>query len=65
MREEFGSDMTPMRRAHYERHIATARISLDEAAFQEARNQGRAMSMDQALKYVLELDAGGDKNGMK
>ena len=46
--------------------LASARAEFgDDAAFDIAWSEGRAMSLDQAVKYALELDAGGDKITMK
>jgi predicted ATPase/DNA-binding winged helix-turn-helix (wHTH) protein len=62
LREEVSAAMPPTDRQPYEVQVASARAALgDDAAFDIAWSEGRAMSMDQAVKYALELDAGGDK----
>jgi hypothetical protein len=54
--------MPPADRQHYEVQVVSARAALgDDAAFDIAWSEGRAMSTDQAVKYALELDAGRDK----
>ncbi len=39
---------------YYERYLTDARAQLDEATWQAAWAQGRAMSMEQAVEYALE-----------
>jgi hypothetical protein len=44
-----------------ERAVAEARVSLGDAAFEEAWSRGREMSFEQAVEYALRADAtGGD-----
>jgi hypothetical protein len=40
-------------RSLYERTVATVRSKLGEAAFEEARTKGRAMTFEQAVDYAL------------
>jgi hypothetical protein len=46
----------PGSRAQVERHLAAARVRLDEAAWSAAWGEGRAMSSEQAIAYALEED---------
>ena len=53
--EEFGWSLTPVPYARRERAIATARVALGEEAFEVAWNEGRAMVLDQAVDYALNV----------
>jgi len=44
----------PAERADYNRNVAIAHAQVDEAAWEKARQEGRAMSMEQAIEYALE-----------
>jgi predicted ATPase/DNA-binding winged helix-turn-helix (wHTH) protein len=58
LREEIGCPMLPQDRARYERHVAAARTaSDDDTAFDEAWQEGRAMTMEQAIEFALEAQA--------
>ena len=58
--------MTPVQRTWYDGEVAAARTVLgDDAAFDLAWHEGRAMSMDQAVKYALEFDPGDDERTMQ
>ncbi len=66
LREEVSAAMPPGDRQRYEVQVASARAALrDDAAFDVAWSEGRAMSMDQAVTYALELDAGGRTTPLK
>jgi predicted ATPase/DNA-binding CsgD family transcriptional regulator len=54
LREAIGAPRPPAFRAYCERDLAIARRQLDEAAFAEARTEGRAMSLQAAIEYALE-----------
>ena len=54
---KYGSDMTPLRRAHYELCLARARAELGDAMFQQTWNEGRTCGMNQAMEDALELVA--------
>ena len=41
-------------RREYEDDVRAVRAQLDEAAFDKARAEGRAMSLEQAMEYALE-----------
>ena len=40
----------------YERNLASARAQLSEAAFNAAWDEGRALSMEQAIDYALSRE---------
>jgi non-specific serine/threonine protein kinase len=54
-REAFGMRLSPMIRAvaGYEDNLSAARSQLDEAAFEEAWAEGKAMTTEQAIEYAL------------
>jgi len=54
LREAIGAPRPPAFRAYCERDLAIARRQLDEAAFAEARTEGRTMSLRAAIEYALE-----------
>ncbi|HSK84708.1 MAG TPA: BTAD domain-containing putative transcriptional regulator [Rubrobacter sp.] len=55
LREVFGLPLTPMVRDRYdyEGYLAAACAGLEEAAFEAAWSEGRAMSPQQAIEYAL------------
>jgi predicted ATPase/DNA-binding SARP family transcriptional activator len=53
LRETIAAPMSPADQAPVERVIAAARTQLDEATWQATWNAGRAMSLHQAVTYVL------------
>ncbi|HUP09201.1 MAG TPA: tetratricopeptide repeat protein [Caldimonas sp.] len=53
LREEIGSPLTTEERLRHERHMAAARASLDDAAFDRAWNEGRALTVEQAIEVAL------------
>jgi len=55
VREETRCPLSPQERPHYARQVAAARATLaDDTAFDLAWREGRAMTLDQAVKYALE-----------
>ena len=48
-------EMSAAERAEHDRAVASARATLDEEAFVAAMEEGRAMTMEQAIAYALEL----------
>ena len=54
LREAIGAPRPPAFRAYCERDLAIARRQLGEAAFAEARTEGRAMSLQAAIEYALQ-----------
>ena len=54
--EAISFSMSPFVRAHYdyEGYLAAARLQLDEAAWQAAWAEGKAMTPEQAIEYALE-----------
>ncbi len=58
LREEIGLSLTSSANARYdyEGYLGTARAGLSEAAFDAAWSEGRAMSPEQAIEYVLSTE---------
>ncbi len=54
LREKIGISMTPFEKVEYDREIADLRRGLDQGVFDSSWAAGRAMSMDQAIAFVLE-----------
>jgi predicted ATPase/class 3 adenylate cyclase len=55
LREEIGSPLPPNERPRYDRHVATARAALgDDVAFDRAWQEGRALTIEQAIELALE-----------
>jgi predicted ATPase/class 3 adenylate cyclase len=50
--------MTTSEKARLESSIASARTRLGEAAWEEAHAEGQAMTLDEAVSYALEEEAG-------
>jgi predicted ATPase/DNA-binding winged helix-turn-helix (wHTH) protein len=54
-RVEIGAPLSPNERSGYDRHVAAARIaSGDDAAFDRAWQEGRRLTLDQAIDLALE-----------
>ena len=54
LREEIGAPLPANERCEYEQQVTTARAVLgDEAAFDAAWQEGRAMTMEQAIAAAL------------
>ena len=54
LREAIGAPLPPNERSRYQRKVFSARAALgDAAAFDRAWQQGRAMTVEQAIKYAL------------
>jgi predicted ATPase/class 3 adenylate cyclase/Tfp pilus assembly protein PilF len=54
LREEIGSPLPPNERPHYGPRVAAARAALgDDAAFDRAWQQGRALTLEQAIELAL------------
>ncbi|HSH79264.1 MAG TPA: hypothetical protein VLA19_12125 [Herpetosiphonaceae bacterium] len=51
--EPSGELLPPAERSEHERHVAIARAQMDEAAWQAAWAEGRAMTLEQAVAYAL------------
>jgi ATP/maltotriose-dependent transcriptional regulator MalT len=54
LRETRGARLPPIDRDEYAPHLANLRAHLDDAQLRAAWNEGRAMSIEQALEYALE-----------
>ena len=52
-REAIGEPHQSLEQADADRDIATIAARIGNAAFQEAYDEGRAMSLDEAVKYAL------------
>jgi tetratricopeptide (TPR) repeat protein len=61
LRDEFGSPLAPSERPRYERQLAEARAALgDDAAFESAWREGRAMTVVDIVRYAVQAqDADG------
>jgi non-specific serine/threonine protein kinase len=54
LREAIGSPMAPVDRPEYEQDVAAARAHLDEAAFEAAWKEGRAMPLETVIAVALD-----------
>ena len=55
LREEIGSPLPPWERLRYDRRIASARAFIgNDVAFDLAWQEGRAMTLEQAIEYALQ-----------
>jgi non-specific serine/threonine protein kinase len=55
LREEIGSTLPPNERPRYDRRVAAARATLkDDAAFDHAWQEGRVLTLKQAIELALE-----------
>jgi len=53
----------PAERYHYRSYVAAARESHGDAAWEAAKDEGRAMSLEQALEYALSGEEAGPARG--
>ena len=61
LREAISAPLAPADLADHERNLGHARAQLGEEAFEKARAEGRAMSMDEAIDYALAEKADDNK----
>jgi hypothetical protein len=55
LREEIGSPQPPNERPPYDRRVAAARVALgDDATFDRAWQEGRGLTLEQAIELALE-----------
>jgi tetratricopeptide (TPR) repeat protein len=54
LREAIGAPLSPIDRPDHDHKVAAARAQLDEAIWRTAWNEGRAMSLDEAVAYALK-----------
>jgi hypothetical protein len=54
LREKINIPMTGYERVEYEREIAGLRAGMEDQAFTSAWTQGRAMTMEQAIRFALQ-----------
>jgi tetratricopeptide (TPR) repeat protein len=59
LREVMGTPPEPGDSALQEPYLSAARSQLDETSWQEVWAEGRAMTLDEAISYALEEEAGG------
>ena len=59
--EALGYQQAPAERALREPYLAAARSRLEEAAWEAAWAEGRAMTFEEAVAYALEEEADADK----
>lgn len=55
LREKINIQMSSQERMEYDREVADLRANLDEKAFVSHWADGRALTMDQAIKFALEV----------
>ncbi len=56
LREAVGAALRPSDRAEYDRRFTAVRANLGEAGFTAAWDQGRAMTLEQAIRYAVKAD---------
>jgi predicted ATPase/class 3 adenylate cyclase len=59
LRKTIGAPLLPGDRPRYERQLATARFLVNEEVWEAAWEEGRAMTLEEAVSYALEEEAGG------
>jgi predicted ATPase/class 3 adenylate cyclase/Tfp pilus assembly protein PilF len=59
LRETSGGPQWPAERAEWNRYLGIARAQLGEETWQSAWQEGRAMTIEHAIKYALEGSGGG------
>ncbi len=60
LRQEAGEPRERRERAVYRRDVDSAKALLGDDAFEQAFREGRAMSLDDAVRYALDEQAGRD-----
>jgi hypothetical protein len=62
LRDEIGAPMAPLASPWYDRQVAAARAALgDDVAFELAWREGRAMNLEQAVQYALDVGCRSDQ----
>jgi predicted ATPase/DNA-binding CsgD family transcriptional regulator len=56
LRETVGAFVLPLYHAEYDRGVAAARASLDEATLNAAWSEGRSMTPDEAIEHALQTE---------
>jgi non-specific serine/threonine protein kinase len=55
LRDDVGAPISPMQRPSYAAHLARGRSAMgDDSAFESEWQQGRAMTLEQAIEYALD-----------
>jgi predicted ATPase/DNA-binding CsgD family transcriptional regulator len=57
LRDTLGAPLTPTDRSYYKQTVAAVRAQLDEAPFQRAWAEGRAMTLEQAIAAAKQVKA--------
>ena len=55
IRDNLGGVLWPAEQHEWERLVPATRAQLDDATFEAARSEGRAMPLEQAIAYALEM----------
>ncbi len=63
LREVMGTPLSSPELAEYERDVAATSTQIDEALWQAAWQEGRTMSLEQAIDYALEAGSAGSLAG--
>jgi hypothetical protein len=56
LRERINLPMMPIERPEYDREVNDLRNNMEEATFARVWAEGRALTMEQAIKYALEIE---------
>ena len=56
LREASGCPIAPADRGAYDAHVTAVRTALGEEAFARAWAEGRAMALEEAIRFALETD---------
>jgi DNA-binding NarL/FixJ family response regulator len=57
LRDSLGIAFSPFERSYYEPYVSAAQDRLDEASWDAAWTEGRAMTSEQAVEYALETQS--------
>ena len=60
LRQEIGNARSVHESIAYDRHLKSVRATLTAEAFDQAWDEGRAMFLDDAVRYALDEQAGRD-----
>ena len=60
LRQEIGTARSVHESGAYERQVKTVRATLMAEAFDQAWDEGRAMALDDAVRYALDEQGGRD-----
>jgi hypothetical protein len=54
LREQLGAELPHRARARFDQDVAAARMAMGDAAFDAAWEEGRVMTPEQSMRYLLE-----------